>query len=51
MKHTKEDIPLLLNNISWQLKRIADSLEQAAQTPRAEDLRKELKVIKPAHEA
>ena len=32
MRYTQEDIPLLLNNISWQLKRIADSLEHDAQT-------------------
>jgi hypothetical protein len=50
MRYTQEDIPLLLNNISWQLKRIADSLEHDAQTKLADEIRKELGLIKPAHE-
>jgi hypothetical protein len=27
-KYTNEDIPMILNSISWQLKRIADVLER-----------------------
>ena len=27
-KYTAEDLPMILNNIGWQLKRIADLIEQ-----------------------
>jgi hypothetical protein len=27
-KYTVEDLPMILNNIGWQLKRIADLLEE-----------------------
>ena len=32
-KYTIEDIPQILNSISWQLKRIADSLEKEDELP------------------
>ena len=32
-KYTFEDIPQILNSISWQLKRIADSLEKDNELP------------------
>lgn len=32
-KYTFEDIPQILNSISWQLKRIADSLEKEDELP------------------
>lgn len=32
-KYTFEDIPQILNSISWQLKRIADSLEKEDEQP------------------
>jgi hypothetical protein len=32
-KYTFEDIPQILNSISWQLKRIADSLEKEDDLP------------------
>ena len=32
-KYTLEDVPMMLNSISWQLKRIADALESKDQAP------------------
>ena len=48
-KYTLDDVPMILNGISWQLKRIADSLEKQPTEKPKDNLKVDfipLKVVK-----
>jgi hypothetical protein len=44
--YTMEDVPNILNSISWQLKRIADSLEDKTELPVTKQVQESKKISK-----